>query len=234
MRDQFRFLLELQHVDDRLRALATEEHKLPQRLQEYATACTVARQQLAQQQAAIEQSERQQRTLERELVGHQDAIRKTQSKAHEVKTNKEYSAILAEIAQGKQRLEALEDQLLALMEETDQQRQASRVQEQRVQAALQELAEQQQQIQQAQGLLQRDIAAEQERRQITVTNLDVKLYEQYQKVAAQHGGRVVAQLQDGVCNGCYLKVQPQLISEIRLQTQLFTCPHCRLLLLWPA
>ena len=234
MRDQFRFLLELQHVDDRLRALATEEQKLPQRLQEYATACTVARQQLAQQQAAIEQSERQQRTLERELVGHQDAIRKTQSKAHEVKTNKEYSAILAEIAQGKQRLEALEDQLLALMEETDQQRQASRVQEQRVQAALQELVEQQQQIQQAQGLLQRDIAAEQERRQITVTNLDVKLYEQYQKVAAQHGGRVVAQLQDSVCTGCYLKVQPQLISEIRLQTQLFTCPHCLLLLLWPA
>ena len=234
MRDQFRFLLELQHVDDRLRALATEEQKLPQRLQEYATACTVARQQLAQQQAAIEQSERQQRTLERELVGHQDAIRKTQSKAHEVKTNKEYSAILAEIAQGKQRLEALEDQLLALMEETDQQRQASRVQEQRVQAALQELAEQQQQIQQAQALLQRDIADEQERRQITVTNLDVKLYEQYQKVAAQHGGRVVAQLQDGVCNGCYLKVQPQLISEMRLQTQLFTCPHCRLMLLWPA
>jgi predicted nucleic acid-binding Zn-ribbon protein len=52
-------------------------------------------------------------------------------------------------------------------------------------------------------------------------------------VAAQHGGRVVAQLQDGVCSGCHLKVQPQLISEIRLQTQLFTCPHCRLMLLWP-
>jgi hypothetical protein len=221
-------------VDDRLRTLATEEQKLPQRLQGYEAACTAARQQLAQQQAAIEQSERQQRTLERELAGYQDALRKTQSKAHEVKTNKEYSAILAEIALGKQRLEALEDQLLALMEATDQQRQASRVQEQRVQTALQEFVEQQQQIQREQTLLQRDIVAEQERRQHTITSLDAKLYEQYQKVAAQHGGRVVAQLQDGVCNGCHLKVQPQLISEIRLQTQLFTCPHCRLMLLWPA
>ena len=234
MREQFRFLLELQHVDDRLRALATEEQKLPQRLQGYEVACTEARQQLAQQHATIEQSERQQRTLEREFAGHQDALRKTQSKAREVKTNKEYSAILAEIALGKQRLEALEDQLLALMEATDQQRQACLVQEQRVQAVLQELAEQQRQVQQAQALLQRDLVAEQERRQHTVTGLDAKLYEQYQKVAAQHGGRVVAQLQDGVCNGCHLKVQPQLISEIRLQTQLFACPHCRLMLLWPA
>jgi predicted nucleic acid-binding Zn-ribbon protein len=234
VRDQFQYLLELQHVDDHLRALALEEQRLPQRLQEYEVACTTAQQQLVQQQAVIEQSERQQRTLERDITGHQEALRKTQSKAHEVKTNKEYSAILAEIASGKQRLEALEDQLLALMEATDQQRQAARVQEQRVRAALQELVEQQQQLQQAQVLLQRDIAAEQERRQQTVTRLDAKLYEQYQKVAAQHGGRVVAQLQDSVCSGCHLKVQPQLISEIRLQTQLFTCPHCRLILLWPA
>ena len=234
MRDQFRFLLELQQGDDRLRTLATEEQQLPQRLRGYEVACTEARQQLAQQHAAIEQSERQQRTLEREIAGHQDALRKTQSKAHEVKTNKEYSAILAEIALGQQRLETLEDQLLALMEATDQQRQASQVQEQRVQAALQELAEQQQQIQQQQVLLQRNIAAAQERRQHTITSLDAKLYEQSQKVAAQHGGRVVAQLQDSVCSGCHLKIQPQLISEIRLQTQLFTCPHCRLMLLWPA
>jgi len=234
VRDQFQFLLELQQVDDRLRALALEEQRLPQRLRGYEVACAEARQQLVQLQAAIEQSERQQRTLEREIAGHQDGLRKTQSKAHEVKTNKEYSAVLAEIALGQQRLEALEDQLLALMEATDQQRQASRVQEQRVQAALRELAEQQQQLQQEQALLRRDLAAEQEHRQHTVMTLDAKLYEQYQKVAAQHGGRVVAQLQDSVCSGCHLKVQPQLISEIRLQTQLFTCPHCRLMLLWPA
>ena len=234
MRDQFRLLFELQHVDDCLRVLALEEHTLPQRLQAYEAACTTARQQLAQQQAAIEHSERQQRVLDRELASHQEALRKTQSKAHEVKTNKEYSAVLTEIESGKQRLEALEDQLLALMEATDQQRQAYRVQEQRVQAALQELAGQQRQLQQAQASLQRDMAGEQESRQQTVATLDAKLYEQYQKMAAQHGGRAVAQLQDGVCSGCHLKVQPQLISEIRLQTQLFTCPHCRLMLLWPA
>jgi len=234
VRDQFRLLFELQHVDDCLRVLALEEHTLPQRLQAYEAACTTARQQLAQQQAAIEHSERQQRVLDRELASHQEALRKTQSKAHEVKTNKEYSAVLTEIESGKQRLEALEDQLLALMEATDQQRQAYRVQEQRVQAALQELAGQQRQLQQAQASLQRDMAGEQESRQQTVATLDAKLYEQYQKMAAQHGGRAVAQLQDGVCSGCHLKVQPQLISEIRLQTQLFTCPHCRLMLLWPA
>jgi predicted nucleic acid-binding Zn-ribbon protein len=234
VRDQFQLLLPLQHVDDRLRALVLEEQQLPQRLQVYEAACTAVRQQLVQQQAAIEQSERQQRAFERELVQHQEAIRKTQSKAHEVKTNKEYSAILAEIDTGKQRLEALEDQLLALMEATDLQRQAYRAHEQQERAAQQVLVEQKQQIQHAQETLHRTMLAAQAQRQQTAAGLDAKLYEQYQKVAAQHSGRGVAQLQEGVCSGCHLKVPPQLISEIRLQTQLFTCPHCRLILLWPA
>ena len=232
MRDQFRLLFALQQVEDRLRTCALEEQQLPQRLQAYEAACAAARQQLVQQQATIEQSERQQRAFERELVHYQEAVKKTQSKAQDVKTNKEYSAILAEIDAGKQRLEALEDQLLGLMETTDQQRQAYRAQEQQEQAVLQALVEQTHHIQQEQETIRRAILAEQERRQQTVAALDVKLYEQYQKVAAQHGGRVVAQLQEGVCSGCHLKVPPQMISEIRLQTQLFTCPHCRLMLFW--
>ena len=234
MRDQFQLLLTLQQVDDRLRAFVLEEQQLPQRLQAYEAACAAVRQQLLQQQAAIEQSERQQRVLERELANHQEAIRKTQSKAHEVKTNKEYSAILAEIGAGKQRLETLEDQLLALMEATDQQRQAYRVHEQQEHVAQQALVEHRHQIQQEHETLRRTIVAAQERRQQTVADLEAKLYEQYQKVVAQHSGQGVAQLQDGVCSGCHLKVPPQMISEIRLQTQLFPCPHCRLILLWPA
>jgi len=120
------------------------------------------------------------------------------------------------------------------METTDQQHQAYRGHEQQEHVAQQALVEQRHQIQQEHETLRRTIAAEQERRQQTVAGVEAKLYEQYQKVAAQHGGRSVAQLQDGVCSGCHLKVPPQIVSEIREQTQLFTCPHCRLMLFWPA
>lgn len=233
MYEQFRLLLELQQVDDRIRALEAEQNSLPERLQRYEAACSEARTVLGQCQTAIEQSERQQRVLERDVVTQQEAIRKTQSKAHDVKTNKEYSAILAEIELGKQRLTAIEDQLLGFMETTEQQRQAQKTQEQHVQAAAQELAVQRQQLQQAHELLQRDLTGKRTRRQQTVARLDTPLYTQYQRVASQHGGRAVTQLQDGVCGACYLKIPPQLSSEIRMQNKLFTCPHCRVLLLWP-
>jgi predicted nucleic acid-binding Zn-ribbon protein len=234
VRSQFLLLVELQQLDDGLRALDLEQKKLPQQLQRYEAVCHEARQQLTQLHTEIEQSVRQQRTLERELDSHQATLSKIQGKLHEIKTNKEYSAVLAEIATWKQRIEGLEDHLLQLMELTDQQRQARQLQEQRVQAAEQDLNTRGLQVQQAQAGLAQRLAVDYDKRQQTTVHIEGKLYETYEKLAAQHGGRAVAQLHDGVCGGCHLKVPPQLVSQIRMQEQLFHCPHCQLMLLWPA
>lgn len=234
MRDQLLRLTELQHLDDHLRTIALEQQRLPQQLQPYETACHEARQQLIALQTEIEQTTRQQRTLERELDEQQGVLLKIQVKAREVKTNKEYSAMLAEVAAGQQRLGALEDQVLHLMELLDQRRQAYKRQEQGVHNAEHALAEHSRQIQQLHEALNQDAALEHEKRQQTVAHLDAKLYVTYEKLSTLYHGRAVAQLHQGVCSGCHLKVQPQLVANIRAQEQLFTCPHCRLLLLWPA
>ena len=234
MRNQFAVLRELQRLDDRLRAMRVEHQHLPQQLQSYETASTTARQQLTHMQEATTYTERQRRGLERDLEGAQATLAKTQSKLHEVKTNKEYSAVLAEITTGKQRISALEDQVLELMELLEQQRQASQHQEQRVQDAVVALEKQRESALQAQAVLQQRIAEEESRRQQVVAMLDAALYAAYQRLAGPRGGQVVVDVQSGTCGGCYLKVQPQLVSEIRRQDKLVTCPHCQRMLLWPA
>ncbi len=233
MRDQFQLLLTLQEIDDHCQALHGAEQQLPARLQAYETACSVARDALTAQHTAIEHSERQQRACERELASHQEAFRRTQSKTHAVKTNTEYSALLAELEAGKRRLGELEDAILTLMEAVDEQRHTYQQQEQQVQMALQALATQQEKVQQELEALHQAMTAAQERRQQVVAQLDTTLHAQYQKVSSHHGGKGVAYIHQGVCSGCHLKIPPQLVSEIRLQTQMFTCPHCRLILFWP-
>jgi predicted nucleic acid-binding Zn-ribbon protein len=120
------------------------------------------------------------------------------------------------------------------MEDLDRQRLERQTQQQQVRAAEQELQQCQQAIQDALQALEQDIRVEREARQQTVTRLDPKLAEAYEKLLVEHNGHAVVYLQDGVCGGCHLKVQPQLVSNIRLQEALYTCPHCRLMLLWPA
>lgn len=234
MREQFLLLTALQEIDAHLHDLNVAQAQLPQRLHQYEHACSVAQQHLTQQQTLLEQCERHQRALEREVSGQQETLTKTQRKLHEVKTNKEYSAILAEIAAGQHRLDALEDELLHLFDTIDAQRQACHAQAQSVQDATQVLAEQATQLTHAQELLRQEALHEQEKRQQTVSHLEPSLYATYQKLQSQRPGRVVAYVQQDVCSACHLMVRPQLISEIRLQQQLYTCPHCRLILLWPS
>ena len=234
MRGQLALLTTLQKLDDRLRSLRREQQALPRQLEAPERAHQEACEELGSVQAEINRNERRQHDLEMELQSTQDALDKVQRKLREVKTNKEYSAVLAEIDAGKQRMMSMEDQLLQLMEQAEQKRQAKRLQEQRVQAAHGALQEQGHIVEQAAEILNQKILAEREKRHQAAVELSAELLKVYENLAAQNDGSVVVQLKDGVCGGCHLKVQPQLVSEIRLQESLHTCPHCRLILLWPA
>jgi hypothetical protein len=233
MDNQFVRLMELQRLDDRLRALRVEQQQLPQQLQPYKTACTATQQALAQLQEDVALGERQRRALERELESLQAHLSKTQSKLHEVKTNKEYRAVLAEIDSGKQRVAALEDQVLDIMEHTELARQGFRSKELQLQAARETLDDQSRRVQHDQEVLAERIAAEEATRQELVDHLDAECYTIYQRLATLRDGQAVASVQNGVCGGCYLKVQPQLVSDIRRRDKLIMCPHCQRLLLWP-
>ena len=234
MRDQLELLTALQELDDRLRLLRKQQEALPLRLKdperEHGNAC----QELKSVQAEIDRNERQQHDLEMDLQSSQDALAKVQVKLREVKTNKEYSAVLAEIDAGQQHIGAVEDQLLQLMEHAEQKRQVKRLQEQQVQVTEDALREQGDAVKAAAEVLDQEILAEQEKRHHTVVGLKKELLRVYEKLAAHHDRSVVVHVRDGICGGCHLKVLPQLVSEIRLQESLHTCPHCRLILLWPS
>ena len=233
MRDQLELLSALQELDGRLRLLRREQQALPLRLKaperEHGEAC----QELTSVQAEIDRNERQQHGLEMDLQSTQDALAKVERKLREVKTNKEYSAVLSEIDAGNQNVGSVEDQLLQLMEHAEQKRQAKQLQEKRVQVTHDALQEQGHAVKEASEVLDQEILAEQEKRRLTAVGLRAELLEVYEKLAAQHDRSVVVHLNDGNCGGCHLKVLPQLISDIRLQESLHTCPHCRLILLWP-
>lgn len=236
MRDQLRLLAELQQLDSRLRALAIEKEGLPQQLHAYQQACHTVRDQLTSAQAQVEDTERRRRALEREIDTDNDRLAKAQSRLHEVKTNKEYSAVLAEIDAGKQRIVSLEDQVLELMEGAEQNQVTSQRCEQELEEATRELAEQERKVSEAQGVVSGHIATHGGEREALATRLQPELYTAYQR-AAQRAGNTAAAVEltvsDETCGGCYLRVRPQLVSEVRKQESIVTCPHCKRILLWP-
>lgn len=233
MQDQFALLATLQQLDNRLEVLQAEVKALPKQLQAYDAACAEARQALLVIADDMERDEHQRRSLERELDSSQAQLVKTQIKLREVKTNKEYRAVLAEIDTGKGHIAALEDRILELMEAVESQHQRHQQQAYQVQVAEQELAQQAARVRQAQAVLAEQVTAEEEARQRLVADVARDLYARYQQLRSMRDRQAVVFVQEGACSGCHLKVRPQLISEVRQQDKLITCPHCQRILLWP-
>ena len=235
MLDQLRLLAELQQLDSRLRALEIEKRELPQQLDRYQQACRQAREDLIAAQSEMADAERQRRALEREIDTDNDRLTKAQNRLREVRTNKEYSAVLAEIDAGKQRIRTLEDQVLELMEGGEHQQAASQQCEQRLQDSARALADHERKVSEAQEALSGDIAAHNHERGKLIARVQPELYTAYQQAAQRAGGLAVVEVMaDETCGGCYLRIRPQLISEVRKQVSLVPCPHCKRLLLWPA
>ncbi|ETX08223.1 MAG: hypothetical protein ETSY2_06635 [Candidatus Entotheonella gemina] len=234
MLDQLRLLAELQQLDSRLRVLESEKQELPKQLHFYQQACHQVRAELTSAQSEMEDAERRRRALEREIDTDNDRLLKAQNRLREVKTNKEYSAALAEIDAGKQRVRTLEDQVLELMEGAEHHQDISQRCEQRLQEVSRELAEQERKVSEAQDALNVDIAAYDHERGELITRIQPGCYTVYRQAAGRAGGvAVVEVMADETCGGCYLRIRPQLISEVRKQESLVSCPHCKRILLWP-
>jgi hypothetical protein len=181
----------------------------------------------------MEAAERQRRALERDIDRDNDQLTRAQNRLREVKTNKEYSAVLAEIDTGKHRIRRLEDQVLELMEGVEQQQEASQQCEQRLRDMDRELAERERQVSEAQDALSGDITAHDHERRDLITRVQPDVYKAYQQAAQRAGGLAVVEVMaDETCGGCYLRIRPQLISEVKKQVRLVSCPHCKRLLLW--
>jgi predicted nucleic acid-binding Zn-ribbon protein len=71
--------------------------------------------------------------------------------------------------------------------------------------------------------------AEKERTNIA-QKIEPNLLASYERIMKRYGGRVVVQVVNGFCGGCYIKLPSEYIS--RCTTEITNCPNCGRFLYW--
>ncbi len=71
--------------------------------------------------------------------------------------------------------------------------------------------------------------AEKERADIA-HKIEPNLIASYERIMKRYGGRVVIQVINGFCGGCYIKLPSESISRCR--TEITNCPNCGRFLYW--
>lgn len=187
---------------------------------------------LARRRKAFEDQERERRRLEAEITQEQYNLQRAQRKLLEIKTNKEYSAMLTEIEGIKQKVSGYEDTVLQLMELAEVHKEEIQEVERQVEQEEHKLAEGRQRNQQELVVLEQLLAGRRQRYDETIRQLERPLLDLYQRLAGSRKRLAVVGIKNGACQGCFLNVPPQLVQEVRRNDQVLTCSHCHRILFW--
>jgi len=170
------------------------------------------------------ESERKQRVLEVEAKKSQ--IEKYANQQLQTRKNEEYKALAHEIEMAKAAIYQIEDAEIILMEHAEAaQRELARATAEANEAK--KLADSQiAELGQREENFKKELAALQQGRAELAAAVDESARNRYDRILKSKGDNAVVGIDHGVCGGCHMKLQQQLIVMCQGQKELVTCSSC--------
>ena len=165
---------------------------------------------------------------EKELdLGKKDAeINKFNGQLSQVKTNKEYTAILHEIASQKADKSILEEKILLDWDSVEQFNRECAAEKKR-------LADEEAKFNQEKKLLEDEAVTSQARMtQLKNERVDFlkpvtpEVKDLYEKILSKREGVALVRLDNENCGGCQVLIRPQILNEVRLLESITVCESC--------
>lgn len=202
-----------------LEKVEKDKAKLASRLKQFEAAVKENREDLERVQKSCRDNEMEIRIVDERIIKSNETLRN-------VSTNKEYQVLLREVDDNKKRKDALESELIDLMDERERcQSILEESEKEFVQIQAQVEAEQAQVEKQSSD--DRALLEEYQTRQKQIgETLDPALMDRFKKIARMNNGSAVTQAMDQVCMGCFMNVPPQLYIEVQRGNELISCPQC--------
>ncbi len=230
---QLQTLIDLQGFDARISGLEAEAVRLPRQIEAIQTALAEAKKTVETIKAKVDTTKKDLRTREKDLEVANVKRQKLEAKLYEVKTNKEYSAVLLEIEEAKQEKAKTEEDILGLMEM--QERLAVDIKD-----AEQRLKTREEQARQDEAVVKKKLAAVEQELEIVraerasrARELPSGMLASYERILKARGGvAVTAVSTTAICGGCRVSIRPQAIQELRAANGLMVCESCGRYLYW--
>ena len=170
------------------------------------------------------------RAEEKEVAGVQTRLAKYKDQLLEVKTNREYTAMLHEIETAQNDIRVREDRILEIMMESDELSAAVKKSEAELKTAEKEIAAERARLDAEVAALQTEIDTTTAEREKVVAGIDRHVLNIFETTAKGRKGVAVAEAKDGLCTICHVRLRPQVFNEVRKNESIIQCDSCRRIL----
>lgn len=233
MQDQLKCLIEYQKIEDKKNQLVRECEETPLRIAELEREFELFEGEYLLKKAEQENARKMHKALEQAIADLEARLTRQKGRQTEVKTNKEYQAVIKEMDETRKEIARNEDSSLELMEKVETFGREMKDLEKEVAAKREALEKEkavlQKQADQVKGRLER---LEEIRDQVR-GRIDPDLLKKMDFLLQKQAGIAVSAVENGVCHVCHMNIPPQKFIELQRDEEILQCPHCHRFLFWP-
>lgn len=232
MREQLSLLIELQKAESEIGRINLKCRILPEEIAKLDETFKRFQLSVEENRRNFEDIQKSHREREEKLKRGQETLKRTRERLGEVKTNKEYQAVLKEIEGVEKKNSETEDEIISLLEKTDRLKEELRIKEK-------EMTSYERQYGGGKNKLEEELRSmdkillecRQKCAELKKRIADHRL-KKYEAIKSLNNGLAVVPVWKEVCEGCHMKIPAQLYNEVQKLIELYTCPNCSRIIYW--
>jgi predicted nucleic acid-binding Zn-ribbon protein len=232
LREDLELLWELQKIDLDLKNIKVERDRYPKEIKKLDEKQNLERERIHKEREKLESLEKERRQKEKYLIGEQDKIKRSEGRMTEVKTNKEYQALLTEVETFKEAIGRVEEEILIVMDEIDELKKQLSRREKDIAITLEKIEVEKKKIQEKMEQDEVVWKEKSQRKEVLSTQVESNLFKLYNMLKEKRQGVGMVSVRHETCQGCFVNVPPQMFIEVQKNNSLIRCPNCNRILYW--
>jgi predicted nucleic acid-binding Zn-ribbon protein len=230
--EKLKVVLMIQSIDTRFDEIRREKEQTPKEIEKLKVDLDLLRNAMDQDLSTLEELKKGRRKVERELEEIEPKFKKSKLRLNEVKSNREYQAILKEIEELKELTFQKEEMVIKWMEEIEIQEKECAGNNARWEESQKEYKNKERKFSERIKELDTEVQSLNDRRGKLSQKVDQDLLRRYDRLRMHLKGQVVAPVIDFVCQGCHLGIPPQQYNDLIKGDSLQSCPNCNRVIYW--
>jgi len=232
LKEQIALLIDLQKIDQEIKTLNIKKQTLPEKASELDQDFKARKEKAEEERQGLEGLNKLHKEKESELKQGQEKLRKAKERLLEVKTNKEYQAMLTEIDTVEKSNGRVEEEILVLYERIDEKKGSVKSHEKDFGQYLAGYEEERRRIDEEIASIDGALEEQKKKFDSLVPGLRPELLRRYEMIKGRRNGVAVVSARNAVCSGCNMNLRPQLYNELQRSEELICCPNCNRIIYW--
>lgn len=164
--------------------------------------------------------------IDTEILSLKERIEKYKSQQFQVKTNKQYDALAREADQAEERIAKLQKEMEMLEGKAETAKQDAETLAPQIETMQEELVQKKKELTAVNKEHEDEELKLKHKRDKLATRLTKADQQMYERIRKAKDGKAVVPVQRNSCGGCFNRVPPQKILELRTNTSMLVCERC--------